>query len=639
MAFILSCLLILAVFISILITIGNICARYQITIFSFRDRILLTVLIQAGLLWMAFQVGSVLHLINRSTLIGFWLAVLGISSLSAFYFNHRKGGFASFEWRRLKFHLTPFEWFAAAGIVIYAILLCTIGILYPSTYADSMTYHMPRIYHWAQNHSVYPYANSILRQTIMPPFAEYQTLNLFLLSGKDYLSPLVQIFSLLGCGLAVSSITARLGGGRSAQWMAALLGLSLPSAIVQATATQNDIVVAFYVCIFVNFGLLWKEDFKRIWLSIPLGVSLGLALFSKGTAYAFVLPICIWLGIRALITTRKAILAGLAIAVLVLVINAPMYLWNWRLIGYPMGNPGDYANREMNPTLFLSSLIRDFNGQTHFTLSEESICSDYDRAFQQLHALLGIADDDPRNTYYLAPGFICPTRENLFYEASVNNPIHYSLIFLTALICLLWTKGVSKPVKVYLGLICLAYYMFLALFRFQIGGTRLMNTLFILAAPAVILMLDRIHPRAAVGVGMGLFIFSFIWVGNTLNRPLDFAKIQAALQNRTYSSLSPTPGLYENVDALTDVILAEKCQVIGIEYGSEVWEYPFWLALTEKGWNGSMEYTWVRNPTRTFISSTYKPCAIITNDADTRLAANPGFELFRDHPFSVLIKK
>ena len=58
---------------------------------------------------------------------------------------------------------------------------------------DSMTYHLPRIAHWAQNGSVAHYATHILRQISSPVLAEFVNLHVYVLTGQsDILFNLLQ---------------------------------------------------------------------------------------------------------------------------------------------------------------------------------------------------------------------------------------------------------------------------------------------------------------------------------------------------------------------------------------------------------------------------------------------------------------
>jgi hypothetical protein len=55
-----------------------------------------------------------------------------------------------------------------------------------------MSYHLARVAHWGQNHTVAFYPTHIVRQLYQPPWAEYAMLHLYILAGGDRLANLVQ---------------------------------------------------------------------------------------------------------------------------------------------------------------------------------------------------------------------------------------------------------------------------------------------------------------------------------------------------------------------------------------------------------------------------------------------------------------
>lgn len=638
MASLITCVFLTVVFLAVYSAIRECCSAHRITYLDWRDQLLLTWIAFATLLWGIFQVTSLSHNLTPQNLRLFWIVVLLLAAAWIAY-SRKKRKVRLFVLPKVTVPpLSTFARFSLIALVLYSVILITVGVVYPSSYADSMTYHLPRVYHWAENRSIYPYATPILRQIQMPPFAEYQILNLFLLSGSDRLAALVQVFSLFGCALAVSATTRLVGGNASQQLLAVFFTLSLPSAIVQATATQNDLAVALWAVTFVYFGIFWQKHPQLHWLALPVGLSLGLALFTKATAYVFLFPFCLWLAFSLLKESHRNILPGLAVILIAVGINAPNYLWNWRLFHNPLGESANYINAEFSPMLFLSSLIRDVNAQLHFSFANEETCSGFDRAFQWLHGLLGIADNDPRNTYYNAPGLICPNGKSNFYEASANSPAHYFLI-LVAMVASFWhSRSGERADRQIFWSIFMSYLLFLGVFKFQIGGTRLLNTFFILSAPWVILFLTGKHPRILQNIIPILFLLGFIFASNTLYRPFSLPAMQAALENRTRASLASNEDLYDNVDEITSQIVARNCRAVALVYGSEVWEYPFWLSLTEKGWAGEMVHILARNQTKIMIDSHYSPCAIITNEGVKLDNRYPEYHFLTGDPFSVFLK-
>ena len=73
--------------------------------------------------------------------------------------------FASMNWGL-------WEWGYAAIILFIIFTLAFVAYVYPPNTYDSMTYHLPRVMHWAQDRSLVPYPTSIERQIQMQPLAE-----------------------------------------------------------------------------------------------------------------------------------------------------------------------------------------------------------------------------------------------------------------------------------------------------------------------------------------------------------------------------------------------------------------------------------------------------------------------------------
>lgn len=602
------------------------------------DSLLLGFLTYCVFLWAFFQIASLSGSLTRTTLVVALSALLFINLVAIAVFRHLSHKSLLPKIPQVRFQLSKKHTMVGLVFILWGIMLVAVGLAYPSKYADSMTYHLPRVYHWAEKQSIFPYTTPINRQIVMPPFAEYQILELFLLTGNDILAPLVQIFALLGCGLVNVMITRKLGGGKKIQIAAFLTTLSIPSVIVQATGTQNDIAVALFCSLFLYYCILWKDDVRNQWLAIPLGMSLGLAIFTKSTAYIFLFPICIWIGWQALRKYRKSILGGLVIILIAAMINAPLYLWNYRLFHNFFGETEGYIIQDFSPQFIVSNLIRDLNNQVHFNLSTEPACSAYDNFFQNLHTLTGIANDDPRNTYYF-DGFFCPRRLDLFLEPSANNPIHYGLIIFT-LLTIGWKKNEQqkKAIPIFF-LVLLGYFIFLAVFRYQIANSRLLNTIFLLTVPFIFLLISWKWQWMPETVGISLFLLSFVWVCNTNDKEFSVVRMQQSMTNRTKSALSGYPDMYANVDMITDMILDQNCSIVGFEYGSDAWEYPFWLSLNEKGWKGKLEHMYVKNGTERFLPSDYVPCIIITNDLEKRANYHKSYTPVAGAPFSLLIKE
>ena len=156
---------------------------------------------------------------------------------------------------------------AALGLCISVIVLIT-GLLamigWPNE-GDSFRYHLSRVAHWRQNQSVAFYPTHILNQLYLPPWAEYAALQIMLLGGDDRLAQLVQWFSMLGSLVGVSLIARELGASPGGQLFSAFFCVTLPMGILQASSTQNDYVVAFWLVCLAYTLLTWQAHSASVW--------------------------------------------------------------------------------------------------------------------------------------------------------------------------------------------------------------------------------------------------------------------------------------------------------------------------------------------------------------------------------------
>ena len=131
--------------------------------------------------------------------------------------------------------------------------------------------------------------------------------------------------------LGASAIAGTLGASARAQCIGALFCATLPGAILQASGPKNDLLLALWLVCAMYFELRGNI--------IMCGLSFGLALATKGTAYVFVSPLL--LAVVALTWHRDKSVRWLSIAAAVLgstlLINAPQYWRNLRLSGSPLG--------------------------------------------------------------------------------------------------------------------------------------------------------------------------------------------------------------------------------------------------------------------------------------------------------------
>ncbi|MDQ6671596.1 MAG: glycosyltransferase family 39 protein [Chloroflexota bacterium] len=254
----------------------------------------------------------------------------------------------------------------ACLVLVVALTGVVAAISAPNTW-DSMTYHMSRVAHWIQNRSIADYPTHILRQLHQSPWAEYAVMNLQLLGGTDRLANFVQWFSMIGSLIGVSLIIEELGGDRFVQMLGAAIAATIPMGILQASSTQNDFVVSFWLACFTYFVLRIRRTQGQSTPDLPVicgtGASLGLAILTKATAYLFALPFCL-VTIAIVLRRPKLRLVGslTVVPILALALNVGQYQRNMAVYGSPLGPSQERRTALPTPTRLFrprySSLMR-----------------------------------------------------------------------------------------------------------------------------------------------------------------------------------------------------------------------------------------------------------------------------------------
>ncbi len=170
------------------------------------------------------------------------------------------------------------------GIVVGLVALVAVCAA-PSTW-DAMTYHMPRVVQWAMSGSLRFYPTNEPQQLFQPPLAEYFMLHLYLLADSDRLVNLVQVVGFYGAAISASLVARELGARSLGQALTAVLVLTLPQGILQASGAKNDCTLALWLMAMVFATIRYLRTDSRLWL-LASGTFLGLAVLTKGTSYVY----------------------------------------------------------------------------------------------------------------------------------------------------------------------------------------------------------------------------------------------------------------------------------------------------------------------------------------------------------------
>ncbi|MGF1495725.1 MAG: glycosyltransferase family 39 protein [Elainellaceae cyanobacterium] len=518
-----------------------------------------------------------------------------------------------------------------AGVVLIVLGVGLIAVVAPPNNFDSMTYHMGRVVHWIQDRSVAHYPTNIIRQIYPGPWSSFAITNLQILSGGDRFANLIQWMSMVGSLIGVSLIAQQLGAGARGQVFAVVTCATIPMGILQGSSTQNDFVVSFWlVCLAYCVLQAIQSKFENHYWILAAGASLGLAILTKGTAYLYAFPFCLWLvfsGFRRL--QFKLLKPMVGFGAIALALNISHYFRNWYVFGSFIGESGQ-GLEVFSLNIFLSNILR--NIALHLSTPVRSINLITIGAVENLHALLGVDASDPRTTS--PPGQSFDIHGLINHEDLAGNPLHLFLFVAVTIAFFLIKQPFKRRQRYFLAtywlVVVAGFLLFCALIVWSPWRSRLHLPIFVLAAPFIGSVLAEIIGRRFTNIIVaGLLCISFIWVGFNETRPLilnsqvvETQQVQNIFnQSRIDQYFAARPDLKNSYIEAARFIEAQGCSSIGLNFGGNTWEYPFWVLLNSHAKPSlQIKHVGVNNAssaqTQMPAYRNFIPCAVVAHEVE-----------------------
>jgi len=607
----------------------------------------------------------------------FFVCVFGVLVILSFRKNpiNLKQQFQSYK-ERIRENFSWLEGLILLAIALILVLTLITAIYSPPNNFDSMTYHMARVVHWIQNQSVRFYPTVITRQNYSMPLAEYMIMHLQILSQSDLYANLVQWSAFVLLILLVGKIADSLGVSRRSRYLSGLFVAALPIGILESSSTQNDMLTAFFCVSFGYYllGLMKNGSWSDALLS---GISFGLALLTKGTAYIYCAGIGIPLVVFGMLTFQRTkwvpLIQKLVLLVLLgLAINTPFYIRNLDLYGNPLSTEtGKIQVDHLSVKGLYANLVR--NASVNFAVPVPTV-NEKMTIFLRKH--LGDLADAPEFTFQSSNYEI----KYLINEDQAGNLIQTLLMIPLFGVSVLWFRKKEFSLFAWTAAMLLCILLFSLLIKWQPWGSRLQLAIFALAAPLFGAMMDRLSRLAFINlvVVLSLAFYSLPYLFLNATRPLVplFAKSASLRSNRVKRFFSDRPDLYheyseliapfykdisifhtdrdrlyfasqlsfhDDYQEITDILLNLDDDMIGLATGANDWEYPLWV-LTDQHFGSQdilFENVDVRNQTAQLsLSGDELPLYIVaTNHADLASLRGDGYQIMYDTPTVDLLVK
>ncbi len=508
-------------------------------------------------------------------------------------------------------------------IVLATLLVLTFAItaliarLAPPNESETLHYRMARVAHWAQNRSVAHYPTAIEIQNSYSPLTEYAFLHAYILANGDSDVPVVSWLAILGCAIGVSWAAALLGADVSGQWLAALFVATLPLAIVQATSTMHEGMVAFWmVCVATEFLLLWSKRESPTWGSVFLAIAAGLGLATKPLIAPYLLPFAVATAIVLWRRTKPAQFLSLAILAIFLcgVWNAG-YLWRnyqtYRVL-LDEGQRQIFTNEMRNWQGVLSNLLR--NAAMQASTPWRGVNYQITRLVVGIHFKLGIDVNDPRTTA-VGEFWVRPINTS---DSTSPAAFHAWAVLAAFLLTILHARKLGWRPWLYQVLLLGGYLSFCHMFKWQIFGTRYLLPLFVLYAPLVGMTFASRWLVVNGVLGFSLFIAAMPWLFHLQLRPLlvrpgtDYPpSLLTAPRQEFY--FATAKGAYLPYRHLAERIQQAGCRSVGLHLSGTTPEYLWWVVLEAPRSQVRIEWLMAGESAK-YFDPHFSPCAVISDD-------------------------
>lgn len=519
-----------------------------------------------------------------------------------------------------------------ASILSIILLIGVTAILAAPNGFDVVEYHMPRVIQWAAQRSIGLFPTNYYVEDFAPPLTEWIFLHIYLLSGSDRLIDMVQWLAFAGSAIASSLIAREFGCKLRGQLIAAFLVVTIPEGILSASGAKNDWVVALWLIICVWTVLRWYRT--KSWLYVAtLGVSIGMLLLTKGTAYAFGPPILLAL---LAVAPREYIWKRLPLALILVIviaglINAPQWSRNYRLghsifgLNHPdVAGDVKYTVDHVNATEILANTIRKTSDQ--FGAPAQFLTDKATNASRAIISGFGVDPDDPTQIRSDQKFYIHAYSLDEYYA---GNPLDILLIVISfGILLVTFCKGDRYLKAIAIGIFS-GYLLYCAVFRWEISDPRRLIVVFVVACPVVAVILSRLSTKVSLTVllvlGMtgvpDLFfngirpLISTAYVRRALHYAPDPSAGSVLFRSRSAMYFGENTELEPRYFQIATYVRGITCSKIGLDTTNHPYSYDYVLIALINADRRShvFRYTGVRNLTSKYASEIDRtpPCAVI----------------------------
>lgn len=488
---------------------------------------------------------------------------------------------------------------------------------------DSLTYHLPRIMMWAQNHSVNHFATYDVRQVSSPYLSEYIILHQFMLLRTDRFFNFVQGLSFCFCAFGIHSICKKIGLPRKWQILATLLFISMPISFAEALTTQVDLLTTVWFIIFAYFWLdlveckelkLHKNEISRV---LIMAMSVGFAYISKPSVCIGMVIFLFVLLIKRLLNKDKFIvllgliaIAGLVVALII----CPGIIRN--IYTFNTISPKEVGAKQLVGTGNPKYLFINFIKNICYTLPVPYIRNSESFFYKLPGKIADLIHVDLNDASISENGqpYMYSNVHDYRHDTAINPLIVW--LFLCSLIINLIAFIKEKrfsPLKVS---IAFSFFSFMTIVRWEPFETRYELSYLAMLCPYIVLSLFQFSKKKKNTDTAIISMISLLCIFTSYNLIIFHINIW-----RNYANIRPKGyfaynDIYNSWKNVTDIVNDNGYHSLGLHSTSSYFTYPVWVLCEDVE---RIELITVKeNNTQIYIDVNYHPEAIIWfGDLDT----------------------
>lgn len=464
-----------------------------------------------------------------------------------------------------------------------------LDLVMPPNNWDSMTYHIPRMESWFQNGSILNLQSQVDRQIWNPQLGETLLLIPKALNDNDHLLNLIQFLALISIILIFTSLSRSLKIHPNVRLLGIIILFSWPTVLLEATTTQNDIIAALTCLICWIFLVEVKANSSSKLANVLFGISLAVAVATKGTSELFALIAAIIYVYYYLKLKSKKIIPA-CLVMFPNIINIPLWIQNYHDFGSPLSPKTIPAYNTLITNFFPSSFIENLTRFIGMNLAfpDSSWNAHLTSLVTAILKMLHLSANDPNSTW--SGGFSIFISD---HEDTAASPLVLTILFTAlAIVIIQYRKKNIDQGNLVTFLPIIYFFVSIYVLRNQPWINRLFVPSFILLVLFSLLNITQINSTlmrtfALICIPLSLYGSAFI-LSSTDKSLISNSKLAIFPTAKSVISLNETQKLFLNQPqiALSYEYQLQRIQAGHFKYiyaniGGDAWEYPLWKFFSQ----------------------------------------------------------